>query len=521
MGIIIALYGLEWQKIPDVPVGRGDDIEIGYTQPPQERQIIYIADRFSWVYKSEDGGNTWDSLIPPPSYPPYSRKPLAVVCNKNNAYSVWIAKSERDDPEYKGVYFSWNGGWDWDPRNEGITNFKILCLTQAPDNPNFLFLGCEYVENTPNVFKTENGGMNWYALTPINRNIQAISVPSANSNVIYVAGGNSIYKSEDGGQTWNIVFGDPSTLITDIKVKPGNPNIAWAINYVDHLIYVESFILKTENGGATWDTVATIHNVYIPSFEILFDTYENVYCPIYASSLQHEIIFYTRDRGNTWNTIKREQGIYGGMPLKLKMDPRNSSFLILVGDGCIYKSENNGGTWKEINYTRTGKPEKFNIAKSQIISYSNSPSPILGIWEASCLMVYKRKVNEEKWVTIYSDGYYPPYKAGIHEDAFEPNRIFLIWDEGVYGFSGQYQPPIRIGAYTNDGGIHFFPSHADPFPPQTFIKQMKQFKTWPSPTSWSVNIPAPGPITFALGMGKSGQPHDAGKIFKTRNGSTW
>jgi hypothetical protein len=25
MGIIIALYGLEWQKLPDVPVGRGDE----------------------------------------------------------------------------------------------------------------------------------------------------------------------------------------------------------------------------------------------------------------------------------------------------------------------------------------------------------------------------------------------------------------------------------------------------------------------------------------------------------------
>jgi hypothetical protein len=27
MGIIIALYGLEWQKLPDVPVGRGDDMK--------------------------------------------------------------------------------------------------------------------------------------------------------------------------------------------------------------------------------------------------------------------------------------------------------------------------------------------------------------------------------------------------------------------------------------------------------------------------------------------------------------
>jgi len=30
IGTIIALYGLEWQKLPDIPCGRGDDIEIGY-----------------------------------------------------------------------------------------------------------------------------------------------------------------------------------------------------------------------------------------------------------------------------------------------------------------------------------------------------------------------------------------------------------------------------------------------------------------------------------------------------------
>ena len=28
--VIVNLYGLEWQKLPDVPVGRGDDIAIGY-----------------------------------------------------------------------------------------------------------------------------------------------------------------------------------------------------------------------------------------------------------------------------------------------------------------------------------------------------------------------------------------------------------------------------------------------------------------------------------------------------------
>jgi len=27
--VIVSLYGLEWQKLPDVPVGRGDDIAIG------------------------------------------------------------------------------------------------------------------------------------------------------------------------------------------------------------------------------------------------------------------------------------------------------------------------------------------------------------------------------------------------------------------------------------------------------------------------------------------------------------
>jgi photosystem II stability/assembly factor-like uncharacterized protein len=416
MGIIIALYGLEWQKLPDVPVGRGDDIEIGYTQPPQEKQIIYIADRFSWVYKSENGGNTWDSLIPPPSYPPYSRKPLAVVCNKNNAYSVWIAKSERDDPEYKGVYFSWNGGWDWVPRNEGITNFKILCLTQAPDNPNFLFLGCEYVENTPNVFKTENGGMNWIPLGIIqNAYVYDIETPSYASDIFLAATNKGIYKKIGSGG-WVLKY-DKS--VKDLKIHPLNSSIVYAVVDEDNFYSV----IKSEDQGETWNIVFSLPSYHKPTSIEITNSGE-IYFSVRNANFEDNTILFKSIDGMNWIPLTSENGLFDKIMNKVKADPRNSNFLISGGSFAIYVSNNNGENWEQKSKGfRKFIPKDFSIVLPEKIHVCFSQFPL----------IFETKNMGENWKLIFSINgtmIRPLWKPLFAHPLF-PSKVFIAGEGGV------------------------------------------------------------------------------------------
>jgi len=321
--VIVSLYGLEWQKLPDVPVGRGDDIAIGYTKPPEEQQIIYIADRFSWPYKSIDGGNTWDSLYLDVS----ARKPLAVVCNKNNADSVWIAKSERDEPEYKGVYFSFDGGGTWVKRDEGITNFKILCLNQAPDNPNFLFLGCEYEENNFNVFKTENGGEIWIPLGIIQNAyyIWDIETPSYLSNYIYAGTSNGVYESKDGGNTW---------------LKTLNKNcfdVEISNNYVYVLCYhKEKYILYKKNFSENkWEIVKDFkyqENQLKGKIEIINS---KIYLALKGIGLLKS------EDGIKWEEIFKEFLLNN-----VKLNPKDFNIIYIISEFGFYKSIDGGNTWE-------------------------------------------------------------------------------------------------------------------------------------------------------------------------------
>ncbi|MEM1974106.1 MAG: T9SS type A sorting domain-containing protein [Thermoplasmata archaeon] len=501
------LMALEWQELPKVPIGRADDIAIGYFyESGQWHKRIYVADQYSWPYRSNDGGITWDSLYLDPVD---AHNPIAIVCDPNNAKNVWIARSE--DYENPGVFYSSDEGNTWTPRNDSITNFKILTLKMAPDNPNFLFLGCRYDPNTSsNIFKTENGGITWHALTNIEDDVYSIATPSANSEIIYVAAGKRIYKSVDGGINWRLIY-DPDYIsnMFDIKVKPSDPAIIYALGFEfwNGMFY----ILKSMDGGNSFEIVFNERGIAY-SLEVIFNNTEIVYCPVYSSSCNQQVIWYST--GNGWFPIYREQGIYAGFPKKLKVDPRNRSFLVLVGDGCIYRSLNNGNTWEQINYNMREKyPQKFNIVKGKIIASASSyfsASPILKL-----LLLYRKDINSEKWTTIFNDVYYPDYGHGIHQEPWRPDTIFLIWDWGEYGIEEQN---FWVGAYTNDG-IHFYYSNAAPPPPDLFIRQIKGFETWPSPY---LRSPAPPPtITFGVCKGKKGAPHDAGKLFKTRNGNTW
>lgn len=134
-----------------------------------------------------------------------------------------------------------------------------------PQNPNILYTVSEMV------LQSRNRGGSWQAISPVlhYEPLSKLTVAPSEPDVIYVSGGNRIFKTIDGGDNWTEL--DNSlipTEITDIAVHPHNPAVAWvgiggygrwSSKFVwDHLEYEihKPKVLRTHNGGVTWEDIS-------------------------------------------------------------------------------------------------------------------------------------------------------------------------------------------------------------------------------------------------------------------------
>jgi photosystem II stability/assembly factor-like uncharacterized protein len=99
------------------------------TPDPFNNQIVYCGTTVG-VYKSTNGGTTWDSL-------PLRRQIRALVIDSTNPNYIYAGTYGY------GVYLSTDAGVSWDSFNLGLTNRKILALALRSGEDPILFAGTE------------------------------------------------------------------------------------------------------------------------------------------------------------------------------------------------------------------------------------------------------------------------------------------------------------------------------------------------------------------------------------------
>ena len=119
------------------------------------------------------------------------------------------------------------------------------------------------------VFKTNDGGESWFPTTDgyFGGTIGAIAVAPSNPDIVYVGGGeyairgnmsygDGVWKSTDGGKTWNDVGLDDTRQIEKVIVDPTNPDIVY-VGAFGHVFgpNAQRGVFKTTDGGATWKKI--------------------------------------------------------------------------------------------------------------------------------------------------------------------------------------------------------------------------------------------------------------------------
>ncbi len=200
-------------------VGRIDAIEID----PVNNNIIYCGSPSGGLWKSINGGNTWN---PQTDYLPVIGI-SSIAIDPNNSNTLYIATGDKDAyAVYSvGVLKSTDGGLTWNTTglDWNVLQFRIIHkLVIHPDSSNILFAA-----TSNGLYKTTDAGINWSIV--LNIEAEDIEFKPGDPSVIYIVSNSEFYKSTDGGNNYTPVNVSISTR-AQITVTEANPAYIYMIS---------------------------------------------------------------------------------------------------------------------------------------------------------------------------------------------------------------------------------------------------------------------------------------------------
>jgi len=175
-----------------------------------------------------------------------------------------------------GVWKTTNSGTTWEPIFDDQSSYSIGCITLDPNDPDTVWVGTgenvsgRHVGYGDGLYRSRDGGETWERMgLEESEHIGMIRIDPRDSNVIWVAaqgplwsagGQRGLYKSVDGGETWEKLLGDDEyTGANEVHLDPRDPDVVYAVTWQRYRNVAAlmnggpgSGIHKSEDGGETW-----------------------------------------------------------------------------------------------------------------------------------------------------------------------------------------------------------------------------------------------------------------------------
>ena len=235
-----------------------------------------------------------------------------------------------------GVWMTDNAGTTWNPIFDNETSYSIGAIAIDPSNTNIIWVGTgenvggRHVGYGDGIYKSSDGGKTWNNMgLKKSEHISKIIVHPNDSNVLWVAvqgplwnsgGERGLYKTVDGGKNWYKTLGDSEwTGVTDIMIDPRDPNLIYAATWDRHRTVAAymgggpgSGIHKSEDGGETWKKLTKgipKSNLGKIGIAISYQKPDVIYAAIEEDRTKGGV-YRSSDRGESWK--KMSNTVSGG-----------------------------------------------------------------------------------------------------------------------------------------------------------------------------------------------------------------
>lgn len=237
---------------------------------------------------------------------------------------------------------------------DGVTykssQVNVYAIDQSQSNPNVLYAGSE----GGGLFKTTDKGLNWTAISEELHlgGIGAIEIDPNNDNIVFMAQGNRLYKTLNGGSSWTILQDINNLKITDISINPSNANVI--------LTAGNKGLQRSVDGGQNWITILS-DKCY--DLELKTNDPNTVFVAKTNTTKVITEIWKSTDNGQTFtpkttgwfDPIGGVAASTGGARIGVTDADPNRIYVILIGnenDGVddnnyigIYRSDDAGESW--------------------------------------------------------------------------------------------------------------------------------------------------------------------------------
>lgn len=219
---------------------------------PSDPQTIYIGSASGGVWKTTNGGLSWNT-----NYDQQAQLGISSIVFHPVNGNILVGTGDRDafDTESIGILKSTDGGTTWinGGMNYGINSNTINQIIYNPQNENTIL-----VATNSGVYRSFNGGVSWdhpYSA----RTMRCIAYKPGDTTIVY-ASGDYFIRSIDGGNSFAVVPNTPNdTCRIELAVTPADPNRVYLLCSNAYSSYGGLYL--STNSGSTFSMQSNSPNI--------------------------------------------------------------------------------------------------------------------------------------------------------------------------------------------------------------------------------------------------------------------
>lgn len=423
------------------------------------RNLFYMGTTGGGVWKTENGGASWKNI----SDGFFGGSIGCVSVAKSDDNVIYVGQGEEtvrgNVSSGQGIWKSVDAGVTW--KFVGLKESRhVPAIAIHPQNPEIAFaavLGDLFMDSeTRGLYRTTDGGFTWSRVLFANQRAgcNEVMFDPLNHRIMYAStwnvrrspysfssggDGSDLWKSQDGGSTWEKITGKsglPEGIVGKITIAPSSVRKNLIYIVIEHAN--KGGLYRSEDGGEHWKYVngqAEIRQRAWYFSRVYADPKDDN--TVYVMNVRFE---KSTDGGKTFKDIATPHVDHHG----LWIDPADNQRMIVANDGGGQVTYNGGQTWssyynqptEQFYRVTTDVHVPYRIYGAQQDNSTMRVDHLTGRWEATAGGESAHLAPDPENPEIVYGGSYGGYLTRHHHEKNETRGI-NVWPDNPLGYGAE------------------------------------------------------------------------------------